>query len=197
MFWVLVTFDKFAYCRLMAKVRSQRREGEKGTENWLTKGGKRLAINKKKKKGTKKNFSGWKKKKLWVLMNELPKFQELSLLNMPRVGMHLGILHCFWTYRHILEILWKQVFSWCFDTSVSGSCPAAGNIKGAMVTYVICVPVLGYVYSQSFQVSFTFSGIIWHLSVELRCRMHWHWNLEMKPVSQNISIVRPRKRKCF
>lgn len=151
---------------------------------------------KKKKKEQKKTFQV-EKKKLWVLMNELPKFQELSLLNMPRVGMHLRILHCFWTYRHILEILWKRVSSWCFDTSVSGSCPAAGNIKGAMVTYVICVPVLGYVYPQSFQVSFTFSGIIWHLSVEQRCRMHWHWNLEMKPVSQNISIVCPRKRKRF
>lgn len=78
MFWVLVTFDKFAYCRWMAKVRSQRGGGEKGKENWLTEGGKRLAI--KKKKGTKKNFSSWKKKALssdeWTAKVSRAQFAE-------------------------------------------------------------------------------------------------------------------------
>lgn len=53
-FWVLLTFDKFAYCRLMAKVKSRRRGDQKEIEDCLTKGGKRLPI--KKKKIKKKNL---------------------------------------------------------------------------------------------------------------------------------------------
>lgn len=83
-------------------------------------------------------------------MNELPEFQEFSLLNMPGLGMHVGALRCVWPSSPLEEILWKQVsWRWC-ATSVSGSCPAAGNAEGAKVAYVICVPGLVYKYFQVF-----------------------------------------------
>jgi len=61
MFWVSVTLGKFAYCRVMAKVKSQRRGDETGTENRLTKRVKRLAIKKDENKET-KNLFKWGEK---------------------------------------------------------------------------------------------------------------------------------------
>lgn len=70
-----------------------------------------------------------------------------------------------------------------------------------MVTYVVCVRVLVCMYTESFQVLYFpshFRGCLAFASgTGGLFRMQWYWSLKIKPVSENIFIVHPRKRKCF
>lgn len=129
-------------------------------------------------------------------MDELPKFQEFTLLNMPGLGMHVGTVHCVCTHSPLLGILWKQVSSWCFNTSVSGNDPAGGNAKEAMGTCVICIYVFGPPKIFSFLHIFG-NHLALASGTGVLSRMQWYWTLIFKPVSKIIFIVCPRKRKCF
>lgn len=171
-FWVLLIFDKFACCRLIAKVRSQRRGDETRAEIWLTEGGKKVS-HWKRKEGNKKSFQvgkksyssdEWTAKVLWVLFAEhgqsgtAPRNSPL-LLNLQ---MHI---------RNLVKAGFLGVF-WCLCFwQLSSSRKHEGrnsSVRYLRVGFSVCICSVLPGCQGSFGIC------LWN-----RSRMHWHWDLKL------------------